>query len=384
MFRFSRRLAAVVKTPLTPSLTPRAAPAVVPRAAPRGGHDPLAGVSEPYKRYHLAVAAAAPAGPRAHDRGVCFDSAGAVGPVSALSDEVVAAMPPPPRPDHPDRERELTRKIPASWGGGFLMALLAAYLFFKTRLKGGERCALESRAPWAARALERAGLVADLSPLRSGARPLDAGALADRIFARFSGGAAAMPAARALRLVRALGLLPEGDAAAGAALLAAATGGGGGSGPLTSPQFRALFASAVRGAPSVVVYLLCGERLGVYAAPPGVLATLGGLFDRLVAARPSGAAFSAAALSEVAAELGFAADEADAAAFLADCAAAAGAPSGAAPVRVSRGEFVDFMCAAAAHATGGVLDEAAVGDYVKVFTMLHLEGIREAAGVRPL
>ena len=178
MFRFSRRLAAVVKTPLTPSLTPRAAPAVVPRAAPRGGHDPLAGVSEPYKRYHLAVAAAAPAGPRAHDRGVCFDSAGAVGPVSALSDEVVAAMPPPPRPDHPDRERELTRKIPASWGGGFLMALLAAYLFFKTRLKGGERCALESRAPWAARALERAGLVADLSPLRSGARPLDAGALA--------------------------------------------------------------------------------------------------------------------------------------------------------------------------------------------------------------
>jgi hypothetical protein len=385
-FRLARRFS-TLKTPLPPALTPRSSPlsATVPPAS-------VAGLSKAYRDYMLAVAAASPPGTvPATNRGVCLDSPGAMGPISALSDEVVSAMPPPPRPDHPDRERELTRKIPFSWAGGYVMALLAAYLFFKTRLKGSERCALELAAPWAARALERAGLVADLSPLRGGAA-LDVGALADRVFARFArecgGGsaaaAAAMPAARALRLLRALGLAAaEGEAAEGALFDAAALPRGA---PLAAPQFRALFAAAARGAPPVAVYLLCGERLGVFAAPPAVLAALGGLFDRLVAARPSGAAFTAAALADIAVELGFVADEAAAAAFLEDAAAAAGggAAAAGAPVLLSRADFVDFMAAAAAQGAGGLLEEGKVKDYIAVFSMLHLDGLREAAGVKPL
>jgi hypothetical protein len=377
-FRLSRRSFSL-KTPLTPALTPRSPPsaaALPPRAT--------AGLSKPYKEYLLAVAAASPPGvPRAANRGVCFDNPGAMGPISALSDAVVSAMPPPPRPDHPDRERELSRKIPLSWGGGFVMAALAAYLFFKTRLKGSERCSLEVHAPWAAHALERLGLVADLSPLRSGAG-VDAGALADRVFARFcgsGGAAAAMPCARAERVLCAARLLPEGDDAAAAALFAAAALPRGA--PLSAPQFRALFSAAAKGAPPVAVYLLCGERLGVFAAPPGVLAALGGLFDRLVAARPSGAVFSATALADVAAELGFVTDEAAAAAFLADCGGAAGGGAAGAPVRLTQGEFVDFMCAAAAQ-TFGMLEEAKVKDYISVFAMLHLDGLRAAAGVKPI
>jgi hypothetical protein len=144
-----------------------------------------------------------------------------------------------------------------------------------------------------------------------------------------------------------------------------------------------LSAAGLRAQSDTLVALTCAESLGVAVAAPEALEALGGLYDRLVAGRAAGRAFSAAALTEVCRDAGFVADEADAAAFLADCAfaaaapAAASAPAGAAaPLR--REQFVDFL-AGAALAAG--VPGARIGEYVQTYELLHLSGLREAAGV---
>ena len=203
-----------------------------------------------------------------------------------------------------------------------------------------------------------------------------------------------MPTGRALFLLRSL-VNGEGSGGSGGGeqVVRAALEGAGlaRSASLTADSFVALFLASpdLRAQSNTLVILGCAETLGVAFAPPEALEALGSLYDRLVASRAAGGAFSAAALCEVSRDAGFIADEADAAAFLTDCgaaAAAAAAPGAAAaavpspPQLLSREHFVDFL-AAGALAAG--VPAASISDSVRTYALLHLSGIREAAGVAP-
>ena len=158
---------------------------------------------------------------------------------------------------------------------------------------------------------------------------------------------------------------------------------------LTLEQFVPLALVATRELGATPLYLAVWECLGVAAVSPPSGAALADLFDGVVAVRESRDAFSPAALAGLCGDLGFLPDEGEAAAFLAECAGRAatpGAPSSAvvplpapaAPVRLTRAQFVDYLSGAAA---AGEVDEARVCDYVKVFRLLHLSSVRASAGV---
>jgi hypothetical protein len=224
---------------------------------------------------------------------------------------------------------------------------------------------------------------------------LDRDAMFARVFARFAalddGGApaATIPVARAVRL---LAELLGGDADAAAAATEAARAavllqpGPRTKTALTRPEFQALFRAGTARMSAGSLYLAADEAFGIVPLSAPALASLCELFDRVVAARPERNAFTAAGLAELAAEIGFGADEAAAAACLAASAAAGSRGAGggggsggiAATVALRRDEFVDFM---ASRAAAGGIQEARMADYLRVFYMLHLSGIREQAGV---
>ena len=127
--------------------------------------------------------------------------------------------------------------------------------------------------------------------------------------------------------------------------------------------------------------LACAEELGLPAVSPAAWAALGELYDRVVDSRTAGAAFSPRALADLAGDVGFAADARLAARALAAAPAALPIAASAAAAdarRLSREDFSDFMATAAAAAQ---VDDARLPDYVRVFFLLHMSGIREAAGV---
>jgi hypothetical protein len=255
-----------------------------------------------------------------------------------------------------------------------------------------------------------------------------------------SAAAAAMPASRAVRLLAAL------VGSESVAQQAVEAEGLSGKVKLTQPEFGRLFARGAASVPDALLYVASDELFGVVPCARPVLDALGELHDKVVEARARAAArarggkassssssaaaaaafavssgggstafFTPASLAELAGEVGFTSDEAFARSFLADCAAAAtgqvtvpelaaaateaaaaaatpAAPGAdgkdgagaaatapfAAPLR--RSEFVDFMAASAAAA--GLTDEERISQYLRVFYMLHMSGIREQAGVK--
>jgi len=291
------------------------------------------------------------------------------------------------------------------------MAGLAAYLHVKTTLgnsSSGSRANLEKNAPMLAKCLVSLGLAVDLTPLEpGGSMPLDAEALGLRIFLRYAVGEKSIPLNRAIKITRLTGLGGDlGDEKedwVGQSLSAA------GVPPtptfaathLTSAQFVAFFRHATSSLPPSILYLHACERLGVAAAPPEALALFGELFLRVTAGRPFGDCFTPTALSALASELGWVASEESALGFIMDCKAsllarkpggddtfAATAKTGVvgtpAPVKVSREEFVEFMMLAAARSYTTTLPTVdTIRDAIKVFSLLHLDGLRASAGVAP-
>ena len=426
-----RRATARASSSSSSSSSPSASAAV----APAGGGAPvpavggpvaehaLLGLSPEYRELLLRRAA------RAHSVPVLYSNPGAYAQLDRLPEGVLAALPPPPRPLYPMTEREHSQRLARGFAVGLFFVALALYLHLKRTSRSGPRLELERRAPLLSRALVAAGALQDLGC----GEGLDRAALFRRVFARYRGRGAAMPTGRALLLLRVL--LDESGATAAAAAAASAADGVGDpaieraaldalaeaglarKAQLSCDEFVALLASAagLRAQSDTLVALACAECLGVAVAAPEALEVLGALFDRLAESRAAGRAFSAAALTEVCHDAGFVADEADAAAFLADCAfaaqqartpppppvsakaakavAATAAAAAAAPppsptplavaassVPLQREQFADFL-AGAALAAG--VPGARIVEYVRVYEHLHLSGLREAAGVAP-
>ena len=212
---------------------------------------------------------------------------------------------------------------------------------------------------------------------------------------------------------------------------------------LSRAEFVQFALASSNGLGTTQLYFGLSEGVGVAALSLDTERVLGELFDAVVASRSSGASFSPSALAGLCEDLGFHPAERDAAEYLEDCAAAAAvlslhavdterqehasaesrssgawglsglwagkkpaagapaaaaaptagaptaaAPNGAAPAagappppaaRLTREQFVDFCAASAARAE---VDESKVADYVRVFKLLHLSGLKEAAGIR--
>lgn len=354
---------------------------------------------------------------------VVWDNPGAYAQVSRVPEDVLGALPPPRRPLWPMPDSELTWRYARILGMSLFLAGLAAYVHAKARLGSGgaARAELERLAPSLARALVAAGLLADYTHvLEEGAgagsggeggagaghpvpaRGLDRALLLSRVFARFADAPpAAMPAGAArnngsgtleptLPLSRALTLLallrgePLGEGLS-PALRACLEESGLLPGSLAAAQFLRLAQLATQAVPPAALYSAASASLGVTPASAPSLRALRELFEELAAGRTSGAAFTPAQLLELVNDVGLNADADAAADALAGCAAARamGKGGGIAPdasVALSPDEFADFCVAAAAAAS--IRDER-LPDYIRVFRMLHLSGMRQAAGVAP-
>lgn len=182
-------------------------------------------------------------------------------------------------------------------------------------------------------------------------------------------------------------------------------------GGLTVDQFVRFLRAGTEDLPPVIVMLACADLMDVTASAPPALRALTGLYDRLSAARPGAVAaagagagvltFTPVALADLAGDIGFSADLERAQRYLSEAAAAsaagssssgaaaagskpAGAAAGAGPaaaVPLPLPAFVDFMVEAAA---ASQVDDHRVPDYLRTFYLLHMSGMREAAGVKPL
>jgi hypothetical protein len=357
---------------------------------------------------------------RGGDLPVLFTNPGAYAQLDRVSEEVLRALPPPSKPLWPMTDGESTLRYLRAFSVALLFLALAGYLHAKATLRGGKaRLELETRAPALAALLLRLGIVQDYANVEES---LDRRALFARVFARYevgvgvgaprsaaAGGAAAkataaptIPTDRVLRLLASYlvagkessAAKEDAAAASGWALEAAAAALAAAKVPtsapgLTAEDFVRVFELASERLSNLVVYLACEELFGVVAAPGTVAAQLGALYDRVVVARGPALAnrFTPTTLAELAGEVGFGADEAAAEAALRDSAAAqgkavvaaAGTTTTTAAVPLRRSDFVDFMAASAS--ASALLDEAKVEEYLKVFQMLHLSGIREEAGV---
>lgn len=375
----------------------------------------VAGLSEEYRKIFEERAS------RGRDMPIVYSNPGAYAQLDRIPDEVISALPPPQRPLWPMQEQEITWKYLRGFSFGLLFVGLALYLHVKSTVKGSARLALERRLPGIAAMLVNAGVIEEYSHI---VRDLDRDALFARVFTRYSPESNTIPVHRAVKLLE--GLLgdealqqPTSSAtsvtsAASVAATALVEAGLAGKESLSQSEFVKLFSVGSKDLSNVLVYLGSEEMFGIVPSSQAVLNELSVLYDRVIIARSSRNSFSPLALAELASEIGFSTDDASAATFLADssavvfgrvklpsqppASAAASSSSPAAPnpalasaeparvpatfaVPVSKTEFVDFLASAAAAAN---LSDEKVAEYLRVFYMLHMSGIREQAGVRPV
>jgi hypothetical protein len=339
---------------------------------------------------------------------VIWDNPGAYGQMARVSPAVLSALPPPARPLWPESEWSYTFRYIKAFGFAVLLAGLAGYLQAKHKVHGSVRWELEHSTPWLVDLLVKLGVVQDYEHLQA---TMDKNALFTRIFQRYSNtGGTTIPLSRAVVIIDALlGNGAPSDTGSGVKASAKVTSvlsetNLSHARTLTQPQFIALAAAATADVPAGVLYLGSEEVLGVTYVSPAVEERLKELYEKLVASRPAKNAFSAATLAELCNDIGFSADQQVAYACLADSTAVmsglallpplpspptkdtnASTPLSqlpwTTPVPLSSSEFINFMSTACSHAQ---IEEERIEDYLRVYYMLHMSGIKSAAGVPEL
>lgn len=352
------------------------------------------------------------------------------------------ALPPPRKPLWPEHASKATWRYARAFSVTLIFVALAIYLQAKDKVKGSTRLALERRYPWLTAALVRMGVVQDYQSLQGA---LDRRHLFARVFDRFAAGAAVaeqttaeksgdtatIPLSRAITLAHSIvspsssstiaaapaaATAPEAEASSSASASASvsvspatakalkAVGLSSSAARLTKEQFVAFLSAlcAEASLSDIVVLLSCAENLGVTAVEPAVWDALSGLFDRLLEQQAgqqqvSSLSFTAESLADLSSNIGFSGDIDRARRFVDEALLRQGRsplPSVASSTASSpqeekeatksihatfdRSLFVDFLTEAASAAQ---IDGSRVSDYLRVFFLLHLSGIREAAGV---
>lgn len=318
---------------------------------------------------------------------IVYTNPGAYSQVDRIPEEVIAALPPPSRPLWPIEESELTKRYLRAFSFSLLFIALGLYLYLKVNVKGSARLELERKAPWAAKLLVTLGIIGNYDYLNQD-DAIDKDQLFNRILNKYSlivnkdqsdqfsretlGGIIGA-------LLLSTGGSIERASAVGTAHLDS-----------TTPTNKAIFSrkeavDALRSAtvdfPNSLLYLSGMEIFGI--VPSKVLSDVEELFDRVVAHRKAGSFFTAESLADLCQEVGIYCTADDALEFLKDCSTVLTqtnkeiGPS--TPVDVLKSEFVDFFTAAAANSE---INDDKLLEYLRVFYLLHLSGIRERAGVQ--
>ena len=152
---------------------------------------------------------------------------------------------------------------------------------------------------------------------------------------------------------------------------------------LTPAQFTAFLSAGCADLSNSVVVLGCAELFGVRALSPAACEALSALYDRIAASTPSRGgsilALSAKELAAISSDIGFSSDIVRAEACVTDAVARPLPAAAAGATPLTRAEFVDYMAGAAAAAQ---IDDTRIEDYLRIYYILHMSGIREAAGAR--
>jgi hypothetical protein len=299
---------------------------------------------------------------------VIYSNPGAYVQLNRVSKDVLYALPPPAKPIWPVKESEFTWKYLKAFSASSLIVLLALYLYAKSKIQGYNRLYLERNYPWLTWFLSSGNVIADLSHLDAS---LDRKLLFGRIFDKYSMGKKAIP--RGVFDQISLAILAGGGDASAAKCVPE---------ELTKEVFVSTLEAHMSSISSAVLYLSVLEICSIAAASATTMSILGDLYDRVKAERVPGDKFSARALTELSKDLGFNDD----AVSIARDAVLDSMGGRAFPlesddslvVPISKREFVDFLTEAAA---AGQLEESRLEEYVKVFYLLHMSGMREAAGL---
>lgn len=314
---------------------------------------------------------------------VIWSNPGSHAQLDRVPEAVIQALPPPTRPMQPMKESELTWRYVRSFSFGLAFVALALYLHLKATVSGDARLQLERNSPALAAVLVKMGLLQDLSHV---AADMDRTAAFQRLFRRYvPEGSSSMPASRARKMVAALLDLPADDASVVAAFNAAGVSDATNA-RVSESEFVQLLTAAASDMRDVVLALSLSEAFHISPANTEVIAAFQQLYNELVSARPAGRVFTVEALVDLSRDLGFAADAALAQAFVQDASAVvtragstvavdAGSSAG---VALTAAEFADYLAASAA---GAGLSGEAVLQYLQVFHLLHMSGLRESAGV---
>jgi hypothetical protein len=362
----------------------------------------IAGLSSEYRDLLLKRAE------RGKSLPILYSNPGAYAQLNRLSDDVIAAIPPPPRPLYPMSEAQHTWRLAKGFSLGLVFVALAIYLYLKKTMRGNERFELERRFPLLAKLLESLHLIQDLSSIRQDT--LDRKDLFRRIFARYSkiesisslkDKKAESTVLPTLSMERAKYLLMM--------LLSLSTLGqdlSEISNNTDQNEFLELFVRAQTDSGTVdklslscddflrlsdvllhsikssaLVSLASNELFGIVGLPLNSksLEIIGAFFESVTSARSGDSYFSASDLLELCSDIGFSASQLAATEFIRDCAYLdQGTPIGN-RVKVNKEQFIEFLLSAAQEA--GINDDRIQG-FLQTYTLLHLSGMKEAAGVK--
>lgn len=348
---------------------------------------------------------------------ILYSNPGAYAQLSRLSDDVIAAIPPPPRPLYPMTETQHTLRLVKGFSIGLVFVALAIYLYLKKTLRGNERFELERRFPVFAKTLEAIHMIQDLSSIREDL--LDRNDLFKRLFARYSRLDTASSSTvkkkqpsstvptlsidRAKYLLTMLLTLVETgqdmseetqDVEQKKRIEQLVTLALTDSGMLTKKvslsceDFLQLSQALMKSTPSVLLSLASHELFGIVGVSSNskMMENISTFFESVTLARSSGFYFSASDLIELCSDAGFSASQLAATDFIRDCAYLdLGNPietkstQSTSRVKVTREQFVEFILSAAYEA--GVNEDRIQG-FLQTYTLLHLSGMKEAAGVK--
>jgi len=350
---------------------------------------------------------------------ILYSNPGAYAQLNRLSDDIIAAIPPPPRPLYPMSEMQHTWRLAKGFSIGLVFVALAIYLYLKKTLRGNERFEFERRFPSFALVLEAFHLIQDLSSIRD-TNLLDRKELFKRIFQHYSvskmiQGKGKGPQTLSEKelvenqeislehvkklLLTLLTLVETGQdfSTTESSLqeqfllrfqLALDTLGFSSQKALNCNDFITLSDTLLQSQSNVVLSLASHELFGVVGSSQATIKLVSDFFDLLTTSRIGDSNFSVSDILELCNDLGFSTNQQISTEFIKDTifVEKKGKEESFEQVlksnhyrtKVRKDQFVEFLLSAAYEAGVG---EDRIEGFLQTFTLLHLSGMKEAAGV---
>jgi hypothetical protein len=342
---------------------------------------------------------------------ILYSNPGAYAQLNRLSDDIIAAIPPPPRPLYPMSEMQHTWRLAKGFSIGLVFVALAIYLYLKKTLRGNERFEFERCFPSFALVLERLHLIQDLSSFRD--TLLDRKELFKRIFQHYSVSKKqdqgekmenqVIPIEYVKYLLLTLLTLVEtgsdfsnNDTSNSKQemfllrfQLVLDTLGFSSQKALNCKDFITLSDTLLQSQSSIVLSLASHELFGIIGTSLTTINLVNNFFDLLTTSRFGDSNFSISDIIELCSDIGFSTNQKIVSEFINDSLFLENGldkdnesfkeiKKSNYQTKVRKDQFVDFLLSAAYEAGVG---EDRIEGFLQTYTLLHLSGIKEAAGV---